>query len=325
MHRLTGYIGTYASPSSRGVYRFELDTETGALTAPSLFCEAPDAKYLSLCGPLLAAPFARGGEAGLCLLDTRRPEAPRLAALCLEARAACYVTQRGERVYTANYHEGTVLVYAYSSGALRLAHRIVIAPKAGCHQVLLCGELLLVPCLELDCIRLFDARRDFAPAGQIDFPPGSGPRHGVFDAARGRLYVLGERSNALYALDAAPPFKLRQALPLYASKQESGAESAALRLSGDGRFLYASTRGADLISAVSLSPEGLRLLQQVASGGSHPRDFTLTPDGRFLLAVNRFSGNLCCFRRGEADGRIGPLQSEISAPEGVAIVLDAPS
>lgn len=324
MRKITGYVGTYASSASLGVYRFKLDGETGALSAPSLFCEAPDAKYLSLHGPHLAAPFARDGKAGLCLLDTRRPETPYIAECSCETRAACYVAQYGKHIYTANYHEGTVLVYERAGRTLQRLRRIEIAPQAGCHQVLLSGGLLFVPCLELDSIRLFDIRRDYAPAGQIAFPSGSGPRHAVFDENHSCLYVLGERSNTLYMFDSAPPFALRETLPLLSPGASQGAESAALRRSGDGRFLYASTRGANLLSAVLRAPEGLRLVQQHPSGGDHPRDFVLTPDGRFLLVANRFSGNLCCFARDNVHGKIGALCGETTLPEAVAIVLAIP-
>lgn len=61
---LTGYLGTYDSPRSRGVFRFSFDGETGALTAPELLLEAPDAKYLALRDGLLAAPVRRGSPRG---------------------------------------------------------------------------------------------------------------------------------------------------------------------------------------------------------------------------------------------------------------------
>lgn len=60
---LTGYLGTYDSPRSRGVFRFSFDGETGALTAPELLLEAPDAKYLALRDGLLAGSGAAGAAA----------------------------------------------------------------------------------------------------------------------------------------------------------------------------------------------------------------------------------------------------------------------
>lgn len=70
MNILTGYIGTYASPQSLGIYRFSMDLDNGNLSRPELYYDALDCKYLSLYGTLLAAPRKRDGQAGICLLDT---------------------------------------------------------------------------------------------------------------------------------------------------------------------------------------------------------------------------------------------------------------
>lgn len=73
---LTGYLGTYDSPRSRGVFRFSFDGETGALTAPELLLEAPDAKYLALRDGLLAAPVRRGSRAGSASPTCASPAGP---------------------------------------------------------------------------------------------------------------------------------------------------------------------------------------------------------------------------------------------------------
>ena len=183
---LTGYLGTYDSPRSRGVFRFSFDGETGALTAPELLLEAPDAKYLALRDGLLAAPVRRGSRAGLCLADLRASGGPCVVEYLCEMTPGCYTAFDGDRVYGANFHEGTVTVYRLEADAPLFEKRIEIAPGAGCHQVLARGRFLLVPCMNLDEIRLFD-RESLAPAGSVPFPKGSGPRHGVFDRAGERL------------------------------------------------------------------------------------------------------------------------------------------
>ena len=50
MNILTGYIGTYASPQSLGIYRFSMDLDNGNLSRPELYYDALDCKYLSLYG-----------------------------------------------------------------------------------------------------------------------------------------------------------------------------------------------------------------------------------------------------------------------------------
>jgi 6-phosphogluconolactonase len=53
---LTGFLGTYASPESLGIYRFTIDLRNGAMSYPELYYEAPDCKFLSLKDSLLASP-----------------------------------------------------------------------------------------------------------------------------------------------------------------------------------------------------------------------------------------------------------------------------
>ena len=91
MNKLTGYLGTYASPESLGIYRFSLDLKDGSLSRPELYYNAPDCKYLSLDGTMLAAPEKIGGLAGVCLLDISAKEPVLIGEAFHETAPACYV------------------------------------------------------------------------------------------------------------------------------------------------------------------------------------------------------------------------------------------
>ncbi|WP_308753980.1 beta-propeller fold lactonase family protein [uncultured Anaerotruncus sp.] len=321
---LTGYLGTYDSPRSRGVFRFSFDEETGALTAPELLFEAPDAKYLALREGLLAAPVWRGSRAGLCLADLRSPGGPCTVEYLCETAPGCYTAFDGNRVYSANFHEGTVTVYRLEADAPLLEERIEISPGAGCHQVLARGALLLVPCMNLDEIRLFD-RESLAPAGSIPFPKGSGPRHGAFDRAGERLFVAAQGDNRLYSFAAGPEgFFPAGSEPLLPPGAREGSEAAAVRLSNDERFLYVSVRGENVVAVLEAGGTHARVIQRAPCGGDHPRDILLSPDGRFLLVANRNAGGLVSFAVDRETGRIGRECARVDAREGVAVVLDAP-
>lgn len=325
MASLTGYIGTYWTPESRGVSRFSFDPESGALGPAELFYEARDAKCVALRGSLLAAPVQREDRAGLVLLDTARPESPFCGELCCEKKTSCYIAFGDPYLCAANYHEGLVMVYRRDE-RLELARRIEIAEGAGCHQALFHGRWLLVPCLELDEVRLFDIEENFAPAGSLLFPQGSGPRHGVFDRAHARLYLVTERSHELYVFRAGADGSfaresVAQILDLADPRVFRDSATAAVRLSPDERFLYVSTRGADVLSVFSLSDGKAERIQQLPCGGKHPRDMILSPDGRFVLALCRYSNDLTCFARDAESGRIGGAVSKIEVHEGSGIVL----
>lgn len=308
---MTGYIGTYATPDSPGLYRFTLDPTTHGLTPPQLWLDAPDCKALAIQDGLVAAPVRRGERAGVLVADAGGHI---LSELLPEQVPACHVAWHGGRVFTANYHEGTVLVYRWD-GALTLERRLDIAPKAGCHQVLFYGSTLLVPCLELDQLRRFDLDRDCAPLPPIPFPPGTGPRHGVF--RDDVLYVVSERSNELFTLQAGS-WAVRDVQTIVPGP----AATAAVRLSPNGRFLYVSTRGADLITVFRVDGGTPERVQQASCGGVHPRDILPTPDSAALLVVNRSSNELISFSLSPETGRIESLIARGPLHEGVALALD---
>lgn len=301
------FAGTYFPGG--GIYRLTLSETDGFLCEPSLFCSVPDSKYLA-CNGVLASAVAREEGAGICLISE---SGTMLTQTLCERVAPCYVTKKDGLYYTANYHEGCVRIY---DEALGLKKKIVITEGAGCHQALFWKNYLLVPCLKLDCVRLFSIPDGYAPAGEIRFPEESGPRHGVFDG-KGRLYVIGELDNTLYTLtEHGGTFEITDGLCLADRKDNA---SAALRAHPQKDLLYVSTRGADIISVIDTSGTP-RLKQQTGSGGRHPRDFVLTADGRFLIVANRDSGDVSAFFI-EEDGRVGQAAGHAKIASATAIVL----
>lgn len=328
INMVTGYLGTYSSPLSEGIYRFTLNKDTGILSGPELFYRLPDCKYLSLYNNLLAAPVKSGDEAGMSLLDIGGGEPSLASKIYEEETTACFVTQDGDFIYSANYHQGIVLIYKKTDGGLILYKRIDIAPGAGCHQILFHEHYMLVPCLLKDEIRIFDRNRDYCPAGSIFFQSGTGPRHGIFSKDHRYLFVVSELSNELYVYRVENGIRMTMlsVTPLLTQEQTKQSlqspASAAIRFSPDERHLYVSTRFTEIISVFQVQEGQVQLIQQTGSGGIHPRDFVLTENGAYLLAANRTEGGLVCFPVDPDSGMIRPECSRIPAPEAVSIVLN---
>lgn len=320
---VNGYIGTYFSENSKGIYRFAFDEESGELTAPELFYESRDAKWVSVGPDRICFPMEENGRAGTCFLEREKGQIKHVWKILEEAHTPCYLQQDGDYVYTANYHDGTVMVYHLSRHVPEIRKRIENGEKAGCHQILLHGPWLLVPCLEQNRIRIFDRENGFGPAGEIPFPEGSGPRHGVFDRAHKRLYVVSEWSNTLFTFAAdGKEFRLIQSLPLLLRKENAAA--AAIRISPGEEALYISVRGPDILIRVDIRGDKAVLEEYVSSRGVHPRDFILTDDGRFVLVANRQEGGLVSLERNRESGKIVGIRSRIPIPEAVSVVLDKP-
>ncbi|MEW4413424.1 beta-propeller fold lactonase family protein [Clostridium sp. AN503] len=327
---IDGYIGTYYSEKSRGIYHFSFDPESGRMTEPELFYEAPNAKWVSAEGNCLAVPVERQGRAGTCFLELVDGAVSREEEILKEHQTPCYILQKDGYVYTANYHEGNVMVYHLGAGKPSLVKRIENGERAGCHQILLHEGDLMVPCLEQDRIRIFDRKRGFEPAGEIRFPEGSGPRHGVFNREHTRFYVVSEWSNELFLFTVkGRGFILDRVLPVLpedGKERNADAASAAIRLAGNERFLYISVRGADLVAVFEIREDAaagtrIRPIQYVSCGGVHPRDMILSADERFLLVVNRYEGGIVCMERDMESGLLGAVRHRILLPEGVALAF----
>ncbi len=319
-----GYIGTYHSENSRGIYHFTFDPESGCLTAPELYYEARNAKWVCTDGgSYMIFPIEQQGKAGTCFLTLRGGKVVRQAEILNEQQTPCYILKDGDFVFTANYHEGNVMVYHTGEAAPVLIKRIENGSRAGCHQILLHGSWLLVPCLEQNRIRLFDTANGFAPAGEIPFPPGAGPRHGVFNRAHTKLYMVSEWSNQLFLFQVhGYEFTLVQCmsvLPDIGNCQDAAA--AAVRLAEDERFLYISIRGIDCLCVVDVSGDYGTVIQHTSCGGVHPRDIVLSQDEKFLLAANRYGGGIVSMERDQNSGLLGRPQYSVPMPECVALIL----
>jgi 6-phosphogluconolactonase len=171
------------------------------------------------------------------------------------------------------------------------------------------------------------ARKPLIPWEQPFVPalPGGGPRHGVFHPKGKTAYVLNELKSTVDVFSFSPAantgrrgsspgpsFERIQSISSLPRGGGRGSSAAALRISPEGKFLYASNRGHDSIAVFKVLPQGLlELADLVPSGGKHPRDFALDPQGNFLLVLNKDSDNLAIFK---INHRTGLLKKEREYP-----------
>lgn len=298
------YAGTYTGKESEGIYRFSFNE--GKLGEADIFCRINNPKYLCRYKDRIIAVCDFDNGSGTALID---PEGNILDQISFENETSCYVTCKDDYIYTANYHAGTVSKLKITNDRFTLIKNITIRNGAGCHQVLFYKDKILVLCLFLDKIIIFD--EDLNQADEIIFPEGSGPRHGIFPVNGDDLYLASELSNELFMIDMETK-KISAKTDLLNKTHVKG--TAAIRMKDD--HLYVSTRGEDVISVVSIID--LELKQIHDCGGEHPRDFIIVDD--HLVCANRFSNNVVSFALNK-DGSIGEKTGEIYVPEAVSLIL----
>lgn len=135
----------------------------------------------------------------------------------------------------------------------------------------------------------------------VSLPPGDGPRHFAFHPNGQWLYSVQEESSTLtfFAYDAANGQLAKQQMVATLPKEFAGTSFASeVRVSADGRFVYAANRLYDSIAIFAVDDDTglLRRLGEEWTRGDYPRSFTIDPTGRFLLAGNQRSDAVTIFR-----------------------------
>lgn len=303
------YAGTYTAKSSQGIYSFSF--EDGRLSSSQLFCEIKNPKYLTKKDNCLITVADFDYESGVALINAEGDIKNKIA---FEKRTSCFITSVDDDIYTANYHTGVVTHLKLVQDELKFINSIQIQDGAGCHQILVFHERILVPCLFLDRVFIFD--RSLKKIGSIHFNANTGPRHGVFSKDGKYLYLVSELSNELFVIET-DEWNIIHQIPVLMSKEIHVRDTAAIRLNDDEKFIYVSTRTKDVISVIELEDHKPTVIQTVSCGGKHPRDFVLL--GQYLLCANKNTNEVISFKIND-DGTLGKIVDRIEVPEVVALI-----
>ena len=138
MSKCIAYIGTYSKGENGGIFRVEIDDQTGDLAVldtldvenPSHLALSPDGKFLYAASETGKFRDQLGGAVAACAVDAQGT----LSLLNMEGTegvAPCYVAVApdGKFVYAANYGQGTATVFAVDDQG-----RVCDNPKIVEHQ-----------------------------------------------------------------------------------------------------------------------------------------------------------------------------------------------
>lgn len=330
------YFGTYTKRRSQGIYKADFNTETGQLSNLDLVVEEPNPTYLAFdkAGRLYSVG-AENGQGGIVAFNT---DFDLLNHVVSEGAPHCYVAVDDERnlVYAANYHKGQVLVYKrLENGSLELAD-IAQHQGSGPHENQasahvhfsdLTPDKFLVTC-DLGCDQVVTYK--VSDQGKIEklatyqAAAGSGPRHIVFHPVAKIAYLICELNSTIEVLiyDGWGEFEHLQTISTLPQDHTSFNGTAAIRITKDGKFIYGSNRGNDSIAVYkTLADASLELVQIVSTHGKTPRDFTLSPDEKHLIAVHQDSDNATVFSRDTETGRLTELSHDFYLPEAVCVTF----
>jgi 6-phosphogluconolactonase (cycloisomerase 2 family) len=332
-------VGTYTGGDSEGIYVYGFDPATARTELVGMArVENPSYMTVSADGSMVYAVSENGGgkvsRASALKFDRATGALTPADSEATGGEAPCNIATNGRVVVTANYGGGDISVFAVEPDGrlspLRQSLRLPSAKEGSdpapshmhCVKFSPDGRYLFAADLGRDRIARWDVRAgeiggrvagdgtgDVIDAGSLktfDVPPGSGPRHFVFDHAGRNLYLINEKAGTViafrYSEGDLEPFRTVQA------DTAGGHGSADIVLTPDGRHLYASNRlKYDGVAIFSVSPgDGTLSPAGYRTTGIHPRGLSVSPGGGFLAVASRDSDTVEFFAIDPDTGALSP-------------------
>jgi 6-phosphogluconolactonase len=140
-------------------------------------------------------------------------------------------------------------------------------------------------------------------------PPGpDGPRHFCFHPDKPIVYFSNEQGCSVGAYSLDPDLGVLSHIRTVTTLPEGWAgenKCSQIRMTPDGRFLYAPNRGHDSIAMFAVDPaSGALSPLGHAAAEKIPRAFQICPEGRYLLSAGHESGRLAVYCIDKESGQL---------------------
>ena len=337
---LTMLVGTYTNGSSTGIYTYRFNETTGkssildsmTVDNPSYLVLSKDEKHVYAVSELSDATarvnaYSFNKETGkLHFLNDQQTK----------GADPCYISTNGQIVLTANYSGGSMSVFPINKdGSLAAADTLFQGSTGGpdlsrqntphvhCATFSPDGKYIFATDFSADRILHFTVSKQGTLSQllgeKIMIDADSGPRHLTFSPNGKFAYLISELSGNITVFSYANGKLTKMQVIAADTLQARG--SADIHLSGDGKFLYASNRLKGDGIAIFKVNEKTGTLSKVGYQltGIHPRNFNITPNGKFLLVACRDSDIIQVFRRNTATGLLTDTKQNIVLSKPVCI------
>ena len=335
----TLYIGTYSKKEGHvdgkgdGIYKLQMNKETGELTVidtikntvnPSYIVLHPNKKYLYAVNEI-----ADGNRIGTITgYKIEKDEIIRLSSITSKGDAPCHISidPTGKFLTVANYMEVIAIYNIRGNGDLELTESVEFKttrkpefrqeashPHMSLHAFE--DNSMFVADLGRDLVYHYQIETDgkLKELASIETEFKAGPRHLAAHPNQSRLYVLNELNNTIEGFDYNEVDKSKKRFQTISTLEvaDENVDPSAIKIHPSGKFLYSANRAindgkTNNIAVFSINEENgkLELIQSQDSKGLVPRDFTISPNGQFLLVANQNSDTIITFKISQETGKL---------------------
>ncbi|MEO6978253.1 MAG: lactonase family protein [Mucilaginibacter sp.] len=333
-------IGTYTKGKSKGIYVYRFYAEKGRLEYLSEIDDVSNPSYLTVTDDnkfvYAVNEDGKKGQVSSFKFNARLGKLEFINKQSSLGADPCYISVDKDRknAFIANYSSGTIAVLPINKDG-SLANGIQTMHDDGhgvnkerqeaahVHTAVLSPDEKYVLYTDLGTDKLHITR--YRPGKEspltdakipfVSVTPGDGPRHLVFSNDKKRVYLLTEMGSNIHVYDYdGGKLKEKQTISFLAPGFKGQTAGAAVHITPDGKFLYASNRlETNTIKAFAINEETGELSQvdQISTFGKNPRDFAIDPNGNFLVVANQDSDSIFIYKINKETGKLNLLQGRL--------------
>lgn len=323
-------VGTYTDTNSEGIYWYKTDNQfsnfekitSTFIKNPSYLTLSSDEKFLFS----VSENDQHDSELFSFSLNKKYKKIRPISQKNTQGGAPCFVMYNAENkiVITANYTGGNISVFgANPDGDLsEIRQKIDFSENSHLHCLVSSPDKKQVIATDLgtDMLYVFEWKNGVLQQDEnksIKLTSGTGPRHLIFSPNGKYLYVLGEFSRKINVFRYKNN-KLSEIQQVETDGSIDVKGGADIRISPDGKYLYASNRlKNDGIAIFSIQKSGKLNKIDYQITKKHPRNFVISPDGKYLLVASRDEDAIQVFEI-QHDGLL-QLKNELNIPKPVCI------
>lgn len=313
-------VGAYTDSTNKGIHKFLFNPVNGSLENKGLVIETASPTYFDISKDrqfVYSVNETNPGNVSSYKWNADRTQLTLVSTQPSEGKHPCYadINDAENLLAVANYSSGNLVVYKIDengmmspnpqnkqhegSGPVKPNQE---SPRAHCSKFDANGKFVYVADLGIDEVVAYPVAEDGTLGDKqtaLAFDKGDGPRHLIFHPSKDFVFIINELSGSIVSASVNHETGMFERIDKQSTlpADYTGKNSCAdIHITSNGKFLYGSNRGHNSIAMFSVADDGkLTSLGNQNVEGEWPRNFTLSPDEKFMLVANKDTNDITIF------------------------------